>query len=118
MKILGTGIDIVEVSRFKQAVRKGGARFLNRVFSKRELDQLKRRRDPSEGLAARFAVKEAVVKAFGSRPGAPKSLQEIEIVKTNSGVPKLKLPVKGVEVMISLSHTRQYAVASALLLKK
>ena len=118
MKILGTGIDIVEVSRFKQAVRKGGARFLNRVFSKRELDQLKRRRDPSEGLAARFAVKEAVVKAFGSRADAPKSLQQIEILKTEKGVPCVTLPSKNLEVFISLSHAREVAIASALLVQK
>ena len=118
MKVLGIGIDIVEVSRLKQAVRNGGSRFMNRVFSKRELVQLKGRRDPYEGLAARFAVKEAVVKAFGARRDAPKSLPQIEILKTRSGVPVVTLPTKNLEVLISMSHSKEYAVASALLLQR
>jgi len=118
MKILGAGIDIVEVSRLKQAIQKRGDPFLKRVFSKRELEQLKKRKDPYEGLAARFAVKEAVVKAFGSRRDAPKSLYEIEILRTENGIPRVTLPRRGLEVLISMSHSREYAVASALLLKK
>ena len=118
MKLLGTGIDIVEVSRLKEAIRKGGEPFLKRVFSKRELAELKRRRDPYEGLAARFAVKEAVVKAFGSRRDAPKSLYNIEILKTENGIPQVKLPGKNLKILISMSHSREYAVASALLLQK
>ena len=118
MKILGIGIDIVEVKRLKQAAEKNGFRFLNKIFSKQELSQLKHRRDPYEGLAARFAVKEAVVKAFGARRDAPKSLLEIEILKTNHGVPKVRLPKKNLDVLISLSHLRQYAVATALLIEK
>lgn len=118
MKILGAGIDIVEVSHFKRAVQKGGERFLHRVFSRQELDQLKHRRDPTEGLAARFAVKEAVIKAFGSRRRAPRSLNDIEILKTEKGVPQVKLPGKDLKVLISMSHSREYAVASALLFQK
>ena len=88
------------------------------IFSKQELLQLKHRKDPYEGLAARFAVKEAVVKAFGARRDAPKSLLQIEIVKTDRGVPKVKLPKKNLDVLISLSHLREYAIATALLIEK
>lgn len=118
MRILGVGIDIVEVERFRSAVRKGKDRFLGRIFSKRELAELKKRRDPAEGLAARFAVKEAVIKAFGDRNDAPVSLAEIEVVKTDGGVPQVTLPHRGLQVLISLSHARGYAVANAVLLKK
>ena len=61
MKVLGMGVDIVEVSRLKSAARKQGARFLNRIFSKRELAELKGRKDPYQGLAARFAAKRNLV---------------------------------------------------------
>ena len=118
MKILGSGIDIIEVSRFRQVVRRGGTHFLKRVFSERELSQVKGRKDPYEGLAARFAVKEAVVKAFGRRRDAPTSLRQIEILKTANGVPTVTLPNKGLEILISMSHSREYAVANALLLQK
>jgi len=118
MKIIGTGVDIVEVSRMKQAVKTGKSRFLNRVFSKRELDQLKGRKSPYEGFAARFAAKEAVIKAFGKRRDAPTTLRQIEVLKAGSGAPMVRLPKKGLEVMISMSHSAAYAVATALLLKK
>ena len=118
MTILGTGIDIVEVGRFKRAAQKGGEPFLNRIFSRRELAELKGRRDPWEGLSARFAVKEAVVKAFGARRDRPTSLTSIEVLKTENGVPVVTLAQKGVCVLISLSHSKAYAVASALLLTR
>ena len=118
MTILGVGIDIVEVERFRSAVRRGRVRFLGRIFSRRELAELKKRRDPTEGLAARFAVKEAVIKAFGKRKDVPSSLTKIEVLKGDGGVPEVSLPHRTLRVLISLSHSRGYAVANAVLLKK
>lgn len=76
--IIGTGVDIIEVYRVKKALDKWGERFLKRVFTERELDYVNTKRFSHESLAARFACKESVLKAFGdTRRGI--QLKEIEV---------------------------------------
>lgn len=129
MKILGNGVDIVEVSRLRRSVRKWGDVFLRKVFTPRELRYVRKKRNPYESLAARFATKEAVVKAFGERPDRPVSLKQIEVINTRIGVPKvflhapngkggLRLRKDVAEVVVSMSHSRSYAVGTALLIGK
>lgn len=129
MKILGNGVDIVEVGRLRKSVRKWGDHFLKKIFTPRELRYVRKKRDPYESLAARFATKEAVVKAFGERKDKPLSLRQIEVVNTKEGVPKiilhaldgkkaLRLRKDVREVVVSMSHSRSYAVGTALLIGK
>ena len=123
--LINSGIDIVEVKRMKDAVKRWGSRFTGRVFTQRELDYACRNRFPFEHLAARFAAKEAVAKAIGN--GLITRWNEIEIAKSKSGSPSvvlhgrtrsLFLLRKIEEIQVSISHTRTFAVANAIVIKK
>jgi holo-[acyl-carrier protein] synthase len=118
--ILGTGLDLVECDRIRRSVEKFGERFLGRVFHAGERDYASRQRFPHRHLAARFAAKEAVNKAFGGRLG----WKDMEIRRHASGEPWLRFHANGEKllhehgvgrVMISLTHTEHYAAATAIL---
>ena len=114
-----TGIDIIEIARIKEAIARWGERFLNRIYTDPELRLC--RQNPSS-LAVRFACKEAVMKLLGTgRKGV--SWREIETLSHPSGKPLVnlygraqsqanKLGLKGIAV--SLSHSKEYAVASVV----
>ena len=124
-RIVGTGIDLIETSRMEDMVRRWDAHFLDRVFLKSEQEYSAGKARPEQHLAGRFAVKEAVSKAFNTGIGPQFGWLDIEVIRdAASGAPSVKLHGKaseyarklGVErIMISLSHTRDYAVASAVL---
>ena len=129
MKILGNGVDIVEVDRIRKSIQRGGKHFLNKVFTVRELQYARKKKNRYESLAARFATKEAVIKAFGERVDRRLSLRQIEVINTQKGVPKIvlhaangkgSLPLKKdvSEVVVSMSHSKSYAVGTALLVGK
>lgn len=110
------GVDIVEISRIKGAITRQGEKFLNRVYTGPELKLCKQR---ISSLAARFAGKEAVIKAISIR-GKGINLKDIEILADSSGKPLVHLygnaqtqaDSLGVSnLAISLSHSRKYAVA-------
>jgi len=114
-----TGIDMIEISRIEKAVARWGQRFLQRIYTDLEINRYQHK-IPS--LAARFAGKEAVVKALGTK-GEGICWQEIEILSDTSGKPlvnlygqawahfrRLGLP----KLSISLSHSRDYAIASVV----
>jgi len=123
--IAGTGVDIIEVERIKDALDSWGNRFLDRVFTKRELDYANTKKFSHENLAARFACKESVLKAFGdTRSGI--QLKHIEVLNDPKGKPEIVLHGKAKEfarknrmdqVIVSMSHTSNYAVSSAILLR-
>ena len=125
-RFLGTGIDLVENARIGEMVQRWGAHFLDRVFSPDEQSYCQEKAVPSRHLAGRFAVKEAVSKAFRTGIGPHFGWLDIEVARnSDSGAPSVRLHGKaakyaetlGVDnVMIRLSHTRNYAVASAVLL--
>lgn len=113
------GIDIVEIARIAQAIDARGPRFLRRIYTEKEIEYC-RGRLPS--LAARFAAKEAVMKALG-RGNLGVSWQDIEVLPDEHGAPIVYLrggaASKAAELgirsfTISLSHSRDYAVASVL----
>lgn len=125
--IISTGIDIVEISRIKKASLQWKDRFLKRIFTDKEISYSRERPYSYQHLAARFAAKEAVLKAFGSDWNNRAEWTDIEIWNEKSGKPQVKLYRNlktmqenlGVgDIIISLSHTRTYAVASAILFKK
>ena len=115
MKIIGTGIDIVEVDRITQAIERWGDGFLNHVFTREEIDYAKKQRQPSEHFAARFAAKEAVFKAIGDDPGI--NWKDIKITNNKNGKPICHYRPKKFKrhILISISHTKSYAVASAII---
>jgi holo-[acyl-carrier protein] synthase len=122
--ILGVGIDLIEVARIKTSHEKFGERFLNRILLPNEIAYCLSHKFPAPFLAARFAAKEAISKAFGTGIGAQLSWQDMEVARKESGEPYVILHGKGEEllrtrggrvVLISLSHTEQHATAVAIL---
>lgn len=113
------GVDIIEIERVEQALRRFGDRFLNRVFTEREIRFCRGR--VSE-LAARFAAKEAVMKALGTGVRGI-GWREIEVLPMQGGKPLVFLhgrALKRAEVLglsdfaISLTHSRDFAIASVV----
>jgi len=116
--LIGTGVDITEVRRIRAAIEKWGDDFLRRVFTEPELKQAKNRNSFYQHLAGRFAAKEAVFKAAGDNS---LSWQDIQISNDQTGKPVcLFLNGRGkyINVSISISHVKTYAVASAVVTKK
>ena len=122
--ILGTGIDIVETARIRDSLEKFGDRFLNRCFLPDEVAYCRSMKFPELHLAARFAAKEAISKAFGTGVGKHLGWRDMEIRKRDSGEPYVQLHGKGAElaqargvtdVLVSLSHCKDYAAANAVL---
>jgi holo-[acyl-carrier protein] synthase len=114
--VIGSGVDIIEVDRVKKAIKKWGDSFLKRVFTDEELSYAKNRRFPYEHLAARFAAKEAVLKAFSNQK---MDFKDIKILNNGDGKPicELKSKRKDIQILLSISHTKDYAVASAIITK-
>ena len=122
MTIKGIGVDIVDVARLSRAVDRWGERFTGRIFTKDEVIYASRRARSAEHLSARFAGKEAVIKALGGLQGNGR-MSEIEVVPGPSGKPLVRLhgavrtmaADRGVaEIFLSLSHTAGTAVAQAV----
>jgi len=116
--ILGTGVDITEVNRIRKAIEKWGDAFLNRVFTGGELMNAKTRGSLYQHLAGRFAAKEAVFKALGD---AELNWKDLEILNDKTGKPSCKFlnsKGKGMDVIVSISHVKNYAVANAIVTKK
>jgi holo-[acyl-carrier protein] synthase len=122
--ILGLGIDIIEVARVEASYKRFGERFLGRILLPDEISYSLSHKNPGPFLAARFAAKEAVSKAFGTGIGAQLGWQDVEVRRKESGEPFVVLHGKGQKlleqrnaraVLISLSHTENYATAMAIL---
>ena len=122
--ILGIGIDIIEVGRIEASYKKFGDKFLQRILHPDEISYCLSHRAPGPFLAARFAAKEAISKAFGTGIGAQLGWQDMEIGRKESGEPFVILHEKGEALMqarggkkllVSLSHTQQHASAVAIL---
>ena len=114
--MLTTGVDIIEIPRIKQVLDRYGQRFLKRVFTPDEIAYCKGR---APNLAGRFAVKEATMKALGTGIRGV-SWKDIEVVRAESGAPSVKLHGRAEkraerlrvgEISVSISHSREYAVA-------
>jgi len=122
--ILGTGIDIIEVARIASSYEKFGERFLNRILKPAEIAYALSHKNPAPFMAARFAAKEAISKAFGTGIGAQLGWQDMEVARKASGEPFVILHGGGLKLLeerggrivhLSLSHTEHYAAAVAIL---
>ncbi len=124
MTILGVGMDIVETKRIADSIGRFGDRFLHRVFLEGEVAYSQGMKFPHLHLAARFAAKEAISKAFGTGIGHEMGWRDLEIVREPGGAPRVVLhgraeefaKARGVQaVHVSLSHTAEYGAASAVI---
>ena len=114
--MLATGVDIIEISRVSQVLERYSQRFLDRVFTRGEIEYCRGR---APNLAARFAAKEATMKALGTGVRGV-GWKDIEVVRAESGAPGIRLHGRaeqraqrlGVrETSLSMSHSHEYAVA-------
>jgi len=121
--ILGTGIDIIEVARVAASHEKFGERFLKRILRPAEIAYCLSHKQPAPFIAARFAAKEAVSKAFGTGIGSQLGWQDVEVGRKPSGEPFVILHDDGLRLFetrhgrqfhLSLSHTGTYAAAMAV----
>lgn len=121
--IVGLGVDVVEVDRVEAMLTRHRSRFVTRVFTAGEVEHSKGRRSRAQHLAARFACKEAVMKALGTGLSAGITWHDVEVVTEASGKPALVLHGVAKRIArtqrikrwtISLSHTRHHAVAVAI----
>ncbi len=113
------GVDIIEIARVAEAIDRYGERFLHRVYTDAEIEYCKGRVNQ---LASRFAAKEAVVKALGTGDSGI-GWKDMEIVSAGDGAPSIVLHGKALdrfnqlglaELAVSLSHSKEYAVASVV----
>jgi len=124
--IEGIGIDLVENDRIEKIINKWGDKFLHRVFSDIEIKYCVRHAQASLHFGARFAAKEAFLKALGIGLGMGVKLREIEVVHDHNGKPDLVLQGEACvqmkkreikKIHLSLTHTNKYATAIVLLEK-
>lgn len=122
--ILGVGIDIIEVARIAASLEKFGHRFGERILLPEETTYCLAHRNPAPFVAARFAAKEAISKAFGTGIGAQLGWRDMEIAHKETGEPYVVLHGKGKKLFesrqaknlfISISHTEAYAAVVAVL---
>lgn len=122
--IVGTGIDIAEVARIGQAIERFGARFLQRIFTASEIGYCDSKANRVERYAARFAAKEAAMKALGTGWNHGVRWQDCEVVRPLGQRPTIVFHGKAGEfatrlgvknAALSLSHTAEQAIAQVIL---
>lgn len=122
--IVGMGVDMAETSRIQEAVERHGKRFLARVFTPKEIEYCQQHRNRYERFAARFAAKEAAMKALGTGWRRGISWQDFEISNLPGGKPCLQLSGRALEfyrslggsrILVSLTHTGPYALAQVII---
>jgi holo-[acyl-carrier protein] synthase len=125
MEILGSGIDATEIARIGEAIERYGERFVLRVFTEGEIAYCRRRRDANSSFAARFAAKEAAMKALGTGHSRGVFWRGIEVVR-RSGPPQLQFhggaaarfaSMGATGSVLTLTHSRELAIAHVLLLR-
>jgi holo-[acyl-carrier protein] synthase len=122
--IRGIGVDLARIPRMRQVVERWQDRFLRRVFTEEEIAYCQRRHDPVPHLAARFAAKEAVMKALGTGLRMGVTWREVEVRRERGEAPTMVLTgrtaaiarAKGTSrILVSLTHDGDYAFAQVML---
>ena len=125
MEIIAHGIDLVDCPRIEKMVQDHGERFINRVFTAAEQAYAEANKDRIEKLAGRFAAKEAILKLMGTGWRGKIAWTDIEVVNNKSGQPEVGLSgeVKKIaerlgikHISVSITHTANFAIASAVAL--
>ena len=122
--IVGIGIDLAEVDRIRAAIERHGARFIARIYTPAEIAYVERKANRFERYAARFAAKEAAMKAIGTGWNHGVTWRDIEVCRQPGGRPTIAFHGKAAEfaaklgavhIALSLSHTEDYAIAQVIL---
>jgi holo-[acyl-carrier protein] synthase len=122
--IVGTGIDIAEVPRIARSIERFGDRFIQRVFTDGEIRYCNSKANRVERYAARFAAKEAAMKAIGTGWNYGVTWRDVEVSRIPGGRPTIRFHGKAAEfankigarnVALSISHTEQIAIAQVIL---
>jgi holo-[acyl-carrier protein] synthase len=122
--IVGTGIDIAEVPRIRRSIERFGDRFLQRVYTAGEIQYCDSKANRAERYAARFAAKEAAMKALGTGWNHGVRWRDCEVVRMPGGRPSLSFHGRAAEfaaqlgvrnAALSLSHTEEQAIAQVIL---
>jgi holo-[acyl-carrier protein] synthase len=125
MDIIGTGLDATEISRIASAIERYGEHFIRRIFTPGEIAYCRAKRDFAASFAARFAAKEATMKALGTGCSRGVYWSTIEVVRRH-GPPGLRFhegaaawfaKMGGTSSLLTLTHSRDLAIAHVLLLK-
>lgn len=125
MQIIGVGLDATEIERVADMIERYGERFLRRVFTDGEIDYCHARRDFASSFAARFAAKEAAMKALGTGHSHGVFWTGIEVVRRH-GPPRLAFnggaadrfrAMGGTGSLLTLTHSRELAIAHVMLVK-
>jgi holo-[acyl-carrier protein] synthase len=124
--VLGTGIDLVENDRIRDVLSRWDTRFLARVFTPSERAYCESKAFPAQHFAARFAIKEAVAKALRTGIGPHVGWADVEVERdVSTGAPSVRLhgaagryakKLQVLRILISVAHTRNYAVAHAVVM--
>jgi holo-[acyl-carrier protein] synthase len=125
MEIVAHGIDLVDCPRIEEMVARHGERFVQRIFTAAEQAYAEANKNKIEKLAGRFAAKEAILKLMGTGWRGKIAWTDIEIINNSSGQPEVtldgevekiadKLGIK--HISISITHTANFAIASAVAL--
>ncbi len=124
MTIKGIGVDLARIPRLREILTRWDDRFLRRVFTEEEIAYCRRRRDPVPHFAARFAAKEATLKALGTGLSMGVSWREMEVRRERGAAPTMVLSGRcrdiarakgGQRVLLTLTHDGDYALAQAML---
>ncbi len=124
VNVRGIGVDLVQISRMRDVIARWDERFLQRVFTEGEIAYCRRRRDPVPHFAARFAAKEAGLKALGTGLRMGVSWRELEVRRERGQAPRLELAGRsrdigrargGTRMLLALTHEGDYALAQAML---
>ena len=113
-EIVGIGVDIEDISRFQGLTVEKDASFLNKLFTEKELNYCFSAGNPAEHLAARYAGKEAIIKALSQLERFEADYRDIEIVNDKMGIPGARVLKEGfavLDILLSLSHSQETAIA-------
>jgi holo-[acyl-carrier protein] synthase len=125
MEIIAHGIDLVDFPRLEQMIERHGQRFLDRVFTAAEQAYAGRHRNTVEKYAGRFAAKEAILKLLGTGWRGKIAWTDIEVTNNAAGQPQVRLSgevkeiadrMKIAQISLSITHTANFAIASAVAL--
>ena len=126
MDIIGTGMDATEIERIADTIERYGDRFVQRIFTAGEIAYCRRKRDAASSFAARFAAKEAAMKALGTGHSRGVYWTGIEVVRRPGGPPQLQFhggaaaraaSMGATGSLLTLTHSRELAIAHVLLLR-
>jgi len=123
MEIIGLGLDATEIARIAQTIKRYGDRFLNRIYTEGEIAYCQQKRDATSSFAARFAAKEAAMKALGTGHSRGVLWRDIEVVR-HQGPPALRFhggatarleALGATGSLMTITHSRELAMAQVML---